>query len=107
MSYLQQLYAKCKDDGLVVLGIDCADERKITADFLRKEGITFPNILDTSTVGEKVCYQEYGNGIVPLYYLIDENGLIVDAWFGESSKTHERDKAALRKLRPAWAEAVR
>jgi len=103
LPYLQQLYAKCKDQGLVVLGIDCADDQKITADYLRKQGITFPNILDTSKAGEKVCYQEYGSGTVPMYYLIDENGLIVDAWFGAS---HERDKAALRKLHPTWAAAV-
>jgi peroxiredoxin/outer membrane lipoprotein-sorting protein len=106
LPYLQRLYEKCKDQGLVVLGVNCADDRNIVADYLRKHGVTFPQILDTSAAAEKVCYEEYGNGTVPLNYLIDGQGVIVDAWFGNSSKSHEREKAALRKIRGDWAESV-
>jgi peroxiredoxin len=106
MPHLQEVYAKFKDRGLVILGIDCADDRQITIDYLRKTRVTFPNILDSSSAGEKVCYETYGRGALPMYYLINADGIIVDAWYGDSSKTHEREKAALRKLRPEWAEAL-
>ena len=105
MPHLQRVYQKYKDQGLVILGIDAADDRAITVDYVRKQGITFPNILDTSPAGEKVSYQDYGGG-VPMYYLIGADGIIVDAWYGASGKSHQREKAALRKIRPEWAEAA-
>ena len=46
MCHLQELYAKYKDKGLVVLGLDPADDKKIGLDLLRENGVTFPNIIE-------------------------------------------------------------
>jgi peroxiredoxin/outer membrane lipoprotein-sorting protein len=81
MPFLQNLYTQNKDKGLVVVGINVADDKLILADYLREEGITFPNVHDTSEVGQKI-FETYGAGAMPTNYLIDREGIIVDAWMG-------------------------
>lgn len=84
LPYLQELYVKHKDEGFVVLGINVSDDRAMVSDFLRKQQITFPSVLDTSEAAATVCSGQYGGGAVPMNYLIDGDGLIIDAWFGHS-----------------------
>ena len=45
--HLQELYAKYHP-GLVILGLNVSDDRKVALDMLRSNGVTFPNILDDS-----------------------------------------------------------
>ena len=88
MRHLQEQYVKYRDKGLVVLGINCSDDRKIALDFLAENLATFPNILDTSPAAVKTCLQDYqtgGSSGVPLSYIIDRKGKVVAAWYG----THE------------------
>ena len=85
MCHLQELYAKYKDKGLVVLGFNASDEKKIALEMLHDNGANFPNILDVSEAATKVCYNQYrrsGMNGVPLSYLIDREGKIADAWYG-------------------------
>ena len=79
--FLQELHTKYGDQGIVVLGVNVSDQRQLTLDYLRELGVTFPNILDTSEAAQEVCHQVYGGGGVPLNYLIDRNGNVVDAGF--------------------------
>jgi peroxiredoxin/outer membrane lipoprotein-sorting protein len=79
--YLQDLYKKHMDKGLVVLGVNVWDDKGITSEFLRKHSVTFPNILDASENGNQV-YLDYGEGPWPTNYLIDRDGIVIDAWFG-------------------------
>lgn len=91
MRHLQEQYVRYRDKGLVVLGINCSDDRKIALEFLAENSATFPNLLDTSPAAVKTCLQEYqtgGSAGVPLSYIIDRDGKIVAAWYGE----HEEGK---------------
>lgn len=94
MCHLQELYEKYKDRDVVILGLNCADDRKIALDFLRDNSATFPNILDTSITARKVVYDDYKKNGDPLNYIIDREGKVVDAWYGEG---HKRAIAALEK----------
>lgn len=94
MPHLQTLYAKYKDRGLVVLGVNVMDDRGITRDFLRECGVTFPNVLDTSPAAEAVYSRDYGVGTIPVNYLINGDGIVVDRWIGyEESRDHSALKA--------------
>ncbi len=80
MPYLQSLYAKHRDRGLVVLGVNVSDDKAITSKFLHEHGVTFPNILDTSPAAAEVYSRDYGVGSLPLNYLINGDGIVVDRW---------------------------
>jgi peroxiredoxin len=97
MCHLQELYVQCKEKGLVVLGFNWADDKKIALDFLAENGATFPTILDSSDAGEKVQFQDYRASGVPLNYVIGRDGKIVDAWYG-SEPGHSRARAVLEKV---------
>jgi hypothetical protein len=109
MCHLQELYAKYKDKGLVALGFDASDDKEIALEMLRENGATFPNIIDSSETAEKVCFQEYqrsGSSAVPMSYIIDRDGKIVDAWYGYY-EGEPKSIAAIQKTGGELAEAVR
>jgi len=87
-----------KDKGLVILGFNCFDDNRIARNFMRENSVTFPNILDSSNVAEKVILDGYKNrsGIVPLSYIIDARSKVVDAWSGYK-EDNKRALAALKK----------
>ncbi|MCP4608553.1 MAG: redoxin domain-containing protein [Planctomycetes bacterium] len=99
MPHLQALYEKHKDKGLVILGFNCADDKRIARNFIRENSVTFPNILDSSDAAEKMIFNGYRNrsGTVPLSYIIDTRGKVVDAWSGYE----EDNKRALAVLKKA------
>ena len=82
---------------MVVLGLNPSDDRRIALDYLKANQVTFPNILDTSSAGYKVLsqYETLGMSAVPMTYVIDRGGKVVDAWYGYEA---DRTKKALRKL---------
>jgi peroxiredoxin len=98
MRYLQTLHEKYSDKGLVILGFNYADDKKIALEFLHENGATFPTILDASDAAKKAVFRDYKlimNG-PPLNYIIDRQGKIVDAWYGYE-EGHKRALAALKK----------
>ncbi len=97
MRHLQELYEKYKDKDLVILGFNCSDDKQIALDFLRENSATFPNILDSSVTAERTGRNGYRMSGVPLNYIIDREGKVVDAWYGYE-KDHKRAIAALQKL---------
>ena len=46
MRHLQEISEKYKDKGLVVLGLNCSDDKKIAAEFLRENSATFANVCN-------------------------------------------------------------
>jgi peroxiredoxin len=96
MRHLQPIYDKYKDQGFVILGFNCADDRQIALDFMRDNSTTFPNILDSSPAAVKIGFDAYKVSGVPLNYIIDREGKIVDAWYGYE-KGHKRALTALEK----------
>ena len=97
MTYLQSLHAKHKDKGLAILGLNTVDDRRIARAFLKASDITFPIILDTSLDARRLVEQGYWNktGRVPLSYIIDREGEVVDAWYGYE-KSKRRAAAAFK-----------
>jgi peroxiredoxin/outer membrane lipoprotein-sorting protein len=98
MPNLQKLHDKYESRGLVIIGFNYADNKRITQSYMRENSVTFPNVLDSASDAEKVMLRSYKNKTqtVPLNYIIDSQGNVVDAWFGyeEGSK---RTSAALKK----------
>jgi hypothetical protein len=81
---------------MVILGFNCSDDKKIALEFMKENSATFPNILDSSGEAIKVGFQGYRMSGVPLNYIIDDNGKVVDAWYGYE-EGHKRAIAALEK----------
>jgi len=96
MCHLQQLYETYQDQGLVILGLTF-EERNLARLMLRENQVTFPNIRDGSRVAFKVLDKKYKGGSgVPLHYIIDRQGKVVEAWYG-SQEGHPRALAALKR----------
>ena len=95
---LQKFHEEHKDKGLVILGFNYTDDKRIAKYFIRKNPVTFPCILDSSEAAEKVISVDYKNrsGIVPLSYIIDTQGNIMDAWY-EHDEGFRQALTALKK----------
>jgi peroxiredoxin len=94
MWHLQQLYETYQDQGLVILGFTFEEKNQAKL-LLRENKVTFPNIRDGSRVAFKVLDKKYKGGSgVPLHYIIDRQGKVVEAWYG-SNKGNPRALAAL------------
>jgi thiol-disulfide isomerase/thioredoxin len=96
MRHLQKLHEKYSGKDLVILGFNCSDDKKIALEFLGENGATFPTILDSSDAAIKVDFSDYKGSGVPLNYIIDRQGKVVDAWYGYE-EGHQRALAALKK----------
>jgi peroxiredoxin len=96
MRHLQKLHTRYESKGLVILGFNFADDKQIALEFLRENEATFPTILDSSDAATKIAFQDYRASGVPVNYVIDREGKVVDAWYGYE-KGHPRAKAALAK----------
>ncbi len=97
MGHLQKLQEEYRSKGLVLLGLNASDDRKIALKFLAEKGATFTNIVDASPEAQKLVFENYRGTGVPLSYIIDPEGKIVDAWYGYE-KDHARLMRALEKL---------
>ena len=109
MCHLQELYAKYEAKGLVILGFNASDDTKIALEMLRENGVTFPNIIDSSDAATRVCFQQYQGAYgsaVPMNYIIDRDGKVVDAWYG-GGREHPKAIAAMRKAGGKLGEAIR
>jgi peroxiredoxin len=109
MCHLQELYAKYESKGLVILGFDAADDKQIALEMLLDNKATFPNIIDSSDAAIKVCFQQYQGrygSAVPMNYIIDPEGKVMDAWYG-GGREHPKAIAAIRKIGGPLAEAMR
>lgn len=97
MVHLQRVHETLADRGLVVLGFDCSDDPALARNLLREKGVGYPTILDDSERAKRVAFEDYRCSGVPLNYVVDRAGLVVDAWYGWSEKD-ARLAGALRKL---------
>lgn len=70
---LKELYAKYKDQGVVVIGISLDDELKPLQEMVASKGMTWPQIHDADGSLVKL-FNVKGT---PTYYLIDREGKIV------------------------------
>ena len=83
---------------MVVLGVNVSDDRGIALEYLKENKVTFPIIVDTTAkAGQVMAQYETLGGMtaVPMTYLIDREGKVVEAWYGYQDGRAEK---ALRKL---------
>ena len=85
MVHLQELHERHADEGLVVLGFNCADKQDLAKALLAKKGVTFD-----------IAYRGYKLSGVPLNYVIDRRGRVVDAWYGFRKNDPRLQKALAR-----------
>ena len=81
-----------------MLGVNESDDRTIAVEYLKANKVTFPNILDVSPAANRAMTQYEtlaGMSAVPMTYLIDREGKVVEAWYGYQKGRAER---ALKKL---------
>lgn len=81
---------------MVILGFNCSDDKRIAMEFLKENSATFTNILDSSDTATRTGFEGYKMSGVPLNYIIDREGKVVDAWYGYE-KGHKRALVALEK----------
>ena len=82
----------------MVLGVNTSDDRKIALDYLKANKVTFPNVLDGSDAANRAMMQYETLGgmcAVPMTYLIDREGKVVEAWYDYRQGQAEK---ALKKL---------
>ncbi len=106
MRHLQEIYAKFKDKGLVILGLNTVDDKQVALELLRADGVTFPNIVDTSETATKVAMKDYRESACPTNYMADAEGKIVAGWCGYDEGVPQA-MAALMKTPGEVGEAVR
>lgn len=70
MPHLKELYAKHKDEGLVIIGIHTTNQGEKMADYVAKEGIPWPVAVDVEGKTVKAFHVDS----YPDYYLIDRSG---------------------------------
>lgn len=71
---LEAAWERYRDQGIVVLGIDAQDFRSDAKRFIRRYGITYPNVHD----GEGSTLGRYGVTGFPETWFLDREGRIVD-----------------------------
>jgi peroxiredoxin len=96
MRHLQKLHEDYRDKGLAILGFNSSDDKQIALEFLRENQATFPMILDSSEAAIRTAYEGYKTTGVPLNYIVDPQGKVVDTWYGYE-EGHQRALAALKK----------
>ena len=99
MRSLQQIHTAYKDKGLVMLGFNSADDKKIAVEFLKDNGATFPNVLDSSPEAQQFRFQldTLGMSAVPQTYIIDQQGKIAGGWYGYEGN-HAKGRRLLKQL---------
>lgn len=97
MVHLQELHERYRGSGLVLLGLNWADQEEIALQMMRENGVTYPNVLDASDAARDLLCRVYACSGVPLNYIIDREGVIADAWYGYEPG-HGRALSDLHKL---------
>ena len=83
----------------MVLGVNTADAKDKVVDVVERNRVDFPNILDTKMEAVKAMmkYETLsGMSSVPMTYIIDREGKVMDAWYGYQKKKTEE---AVKKLK--------
>ncbi len=88
---VERLHRELNDKGLVVLGINVGESAETAREFVKKQGLTFTNLLDTY----KEVTNRYGAMAIPLAVVIDRDGKISSYNIGLQSESELRN--ALKK----------
>ncbi|MDR2192697.1 MAG: redoxin family protein [Endomicrobium sp.] len=76
--YVKKLHAKMKNNpNVVVLGINCWEEKKKAVNYVKREGISYPVLIADDAVGKN-----YNVTSIPRFFIIDAKGNIINEYSG-------------------------
>lgn len=81
MPVMEQFYKQANKKDLVILAVNIDTQNDVKG-FAKKDGITFPILLDT----DNTVNTTYGIMSIPTTYFIDRNGVIQNKYTGEMTK---------------------
>jgi thiol-disulfide isomerase/thioredoxin len=97
MPSTEKIFADHKDRGLVVLGVNVAEDRDIVDAFVKKHSFTYPIVMS----GESTILTDYKINAYPTFVLIEDGKVIAQqiGFRGESSLRNmfEKSKLALKR----------
>lgn len=94
MPSLVKLYDEFKNNGFVVLAIDMGERKKIVKDYVKKEKLPFPVLLDTDGRVARL----YGVRAQPDHYLIDGKGELIGRALGARNWASKESRNLIRFL---------
>jgi cytochrome c biogenesis protein CcmG/thiol:disulfide interchange protein DsbE len=97
MPLLQQSWAQWQRKNVVFVGIDAKDVRSYARSFLKRYGVTYPNVYD----GKGSMVGRYGVTGFPETFFIDIEGRVRYRIAGPVEETAELDEGIERALAPA------
>lgn len=92
---LERLYTGFKNKDFVVIGVSVDNSEKAVKSFVRQVGITFPVLLDS---GKEVSFDDYGVVGLPMTFLIDQRGFIIEKIFGERQWDSKEIQEKIKRL---------
>jgi thiol-disulfide isomerase/thioredoxin len=72
LPFLEELQDRHEDEGFVVVGVNVDRDRRNMESFVRRLGLSFPNVYD----GEHAVAGRYGPSSMPTSYLVDRQGVV-------------------------------
>ncbi|MGI8314560.1 thiol-disulfide oxidoreductase ResA [Halobacillus mangrovi] len=94
MPYIESQYQQFKDKGVKVLAVDVGENELTVSSFVERKGMTFPVLMDR---GEQLL-EAYGIGPIPVTFLIDKNGKVVDRI--TAGMTEEEIHGYMKRIQP-------
>jgi peroxiredoxin len=97
MPFIQDIFTdkKWAEEGLVVLAIDIGESPSTVREFVKKEGLTFPVLLDIA----RDVFIEYYVRTIPTTFFIDREGIIRAIKIGAFSDLPEIEKTLNKIIR--------
>jgi peroxiredoxin len=89
MPFIQEAYEdeEWREQGLVILAVNLGDSPAAADKFMEDNGLSFTVLLDT----QASLAQDYNIYGIPVTYLIDKNGIIIDRKLGPFASKAEID----------------
>jgi len=86
LSRLEEIHKSFAAKGLVALGLNTHDANKLARDVLKSKSVSMPTVVDSSTEALTMLTGAYKVMISgpSANYIIDRDGKIVDAWYGDN-----------------------
>jgi peroxiredoxin len=94
MPSLNKLYLELKDKGLVVLAVTEDPAEKPVRSYIKEKGLAFPVLMDK----ERKVYFKYSLYGIPVSFLVDKKGVIVEKFIGESNWNSTQMKEKISNL---------
>ncbi len=91
--HLIELNRKYGKQGLQVLGMAANDEEAAVKDFIAEKKITYP-----VAVTDEELQTDYGLRSIPVMYVVNKKGIIVETFRGYTDETEKKMEALIKKL---------